>query len=329
MQLRVLNSADLRNALPMLEAVAAMKVAFGQLSAGRATLPLRSRIVLPEAAGVTLIMPGLLLETGDFALKVVSIFGQNRLHGLPTIHALVIALDPRTGVPLGLLEGAALTALRTGAGSGAATDLLARPEARTLAIFGSGVQARTQFEAVCAVRQIEAAWVFSPSRDHAQAFATELRREPWAPPSISVADTPAAAVRGADVICTATTSSTPVFDGRDLRPGTHINAIGGYTPAMQEVDSTTVARALVVVDSREASLAEAGDLIVPIRQGLLAADPIHAELGELVNGTQVGRTHPEQITLFKSVGVAVQDAIAAGRALIRAEQLGLGQVIEL
>jgi len=313
----------------MREAVAAMKVAFGQLSAGRATLPLRSRIELPEAAGVILIMPALLPETGDFALKIVSVFGENRARGLPTIHALVLVLDPASGVPLGLLEGATLTALRTGAASGAATGLLARPGARTLAIFGSGVQARTQFEAVCSVRQIEAAWVFSRSRAHAESFATELRREPWAPLSISVADTPAAAVREADIICTATTSSTPVFDGHDLRPGTHINAVGGYTPAMQEVDGTTVARARVVVDSREAALAEAGDLIIPIREGLISAAHIHAELGELVNGTQVGRTDPEQITLFKSVGVAVQDAIAAGRALARAEQLGLGQIIEL
>lgn len=313
----------------MREAVAAMKVAFGQLSAGRARLPLRSRIDIPEAAGVTLIMPALLPETGDFALKVVSVFGGNRLRGLPTIHGLVVALDPATGAPVGLVEGATLTALRTGAASGAATDLLARPEARTLAIFGSGVQARTQFEAVCAVRQIEAAWIFSRSRDHAQAFATELGREPWAPPSISVADTPAAAVRESDIICTATTSSTPVFDGHDLRPGTHINAIGGYAPAMQEVDSSTVSRALVVVDSREAAMAEAGDLIIPLREGRISAEHIHTELGELVNGTQVGRTDPEQITLFKSVGVAVQDAIAAGRALARAEQLGLGQIIEL
>jgi len=306
-----------------------MKVAFGQLSAGRANLPQRSRIDIPEAAGVTLIMPALLPETGDFALKVVSVFGKNRLRGLPTLHALVIALDPATGVPVGLLEGASLTALRTGAASGAATDLLARPEARKLAIFGSGVQARTQCEAVCAVRQIEAAWVFSPSRDHAQSFAKEMGREPWAPPSIHVAESIAAAVREADIICTATTSSIPVFDGYLVRPGTHINAVGGYTSAMQEVDGTTVARARVVVDSREAALAEAGDLIVPIREGLISADHIHAELGELVNGTRVGRTDSEQITLFKSVGVAVQDAIAAGRALARAEQLGLGQIIEL
>jgi len=329
MKLRFLGAEDLRRALPMREAVAAMKVAFGQLSAGRATLPLRSRIDSPEAEGVTLIMPALLPETGDFALKIVSVFGENRLRGLPTLYALVIALDPATGAPLCLLEGATLTALRTGAASGAATDLLARPDARRLAIFGSGVQARTQFEAVCAVRQIEAAWVFSRSRSHAQEFATELEQEPWAPASIFVADTPAAAVREADIICTATTSSTPVFDGHDLRSGTHINAVGGYTPQMQEVDGTTVARALVVVDSREAALAEAGDLIIPIREGLISADHFHTELGELVNGTRVGRTDPEQITLFKSVGVAVQDAIAAGRALARAEQLGLGQIIEL
>lgn len=313
----------------MRDAVDAMKVAFGQLSAGRAVVPLRSRIELHEAAGLTLIMPALLPETGDFALKVVSVFGENRSRGLPTLHALVVALDPATGIPLGLLEGASLTALRTGAGSGAATDVLARPEASTLAIFGSGVQARTQIEAVCAVRQVEAAWVFSRSRDHAQSFATELGREPWAPPSIAVADTAAEAVREADIICTATTSHTPVFDGNDLRLGTHINAIGGYTPAMQEVDGTTVARSLLVVDSREAALAEAGDLMIPIQKGVITADHIHAELGEIVNGTRPGRADRDEITLFKSVGVAVQDAIAAGRALARAEQLGLGQIIEL
>ena len=240
-----------------------------------------------------------------------------------------MALDPATGAPVGLLEGAALTALRTGAASGAATDLLARPEARTVAIFGSGVQARTQFEAVCAVRQLEVAWVFSRSRDHAQAFAIALERESWAPASVSVAESPAEAIREADIICTATTSSTPVFDGHDLRPGTHINAIGGYSPTMQEVDSGTVGSSVLVVDSRETALAEAGDLVIPIQAGLFSAGHIHAELGEIVNGTRPGRTDPEQITLFKSVGVAVQDAIAAGRALARAEQLGLGQIIEL
>ena len=306
-----------------------MKVAYGELSAGRANMPLRGRIDHPSAAGVTLIMPALLPETGDFAIKVVSVFGENPGRRLPTIHALVVALDAATGAPLALLEGATLTALRTGAGSGAATELLARPEARTLAIFGSGVQARTQFEAICTVREIEAAWVFSRSPKHAQAFAAEMAKESWAPASISVAGDRAAAVREADIVCTATTSSTPVFDGHDLRPGTHINAIGGYTPTMQEVDSATVAMARVVVDSREAALAEAGDLIIPIREGLISADPIHAELGEIVNGTKAGRTDPEQITLFKSVGVAVQDAIAAGWALARAEALGLGQIIEL
>ncbi len=313
----------------MREAVAAMKVAFGELSAGRANMPLRGRIHHPSGAGVTLVMPALLPKTGDFAIKVVSVFRDNPVRGLPTIHALVVALDAATGAPVALLEGATLTALRTGAGSGAATDLLARPDARTLAIFGSGVQARTQFEAVCAVRQVEAAWVFSRSPEHAQVFAAEMAKESWAPASISVARDPAAAVREADIVCTATTSSTPVFDGRDLRPGTHINAIGGYTPAMQEVDSATVSMARVVVDSREAALAEAGDLILPIQAGLISAAHIYAELGEIVNGTKAGRTDPEQITLFKSVGVAVQDAIAAGRAFARAEALGLGQIVEL
>jgi len=313
----------------MRDAVEAMKAAYRQLSAGRGSVPLRSRIEVPEEQGVVLFMPARLHDTGDLALKVVSVFGSNSARSLPVLHALVVALDPKTGVPMALLEGASLTAIRTGAGSGAATDLLARPEAASLAIFGSGVQARTQFEAMCTVRQIEAAWVYSPNRAHADAFAAEMAAAPWCSFRVSVADSPSAAVREADIICTATSSSTPVFDGSDLRPGAHINAVGGYTPTMQELDELTVARALVVVDSREAVLAEAGDLMVPIKHGLFSADHIHAELGEILNGDKPGRTSSDQITVFKSVGVAVQDVIAASRALKRAGELGLGQVVEL
>jgi ornithine cyclodeaminase len=313
----------------MREAVAAMKEAFGQLSAGRASLPLRSRIDLLPADGVTLFMPAWLHETGELALKLVSVFGSNPARGLPTLHALAVAIDPMTGSPAALIEGAALTALRTGAGSGAATDLLARPEARTLAVFGAGVQARTQIEAVCAVRPIESATVFSRTPERSESFAADVRSEAWSPPTLTIARSPADALRQADIICTATTSAAPVFDGRLLLPGTHINAVGGYTPSMQEVDAVTVARALVVVDSKPGALAEAGDLIIPLREGTITEQHIHAELGEIVNGTKVGRSSSEQITLFKSVGVAVQDAIAAGRALARAEQMGLGQVIDL
>lgn len=306
-----------------------MKEGFSQLSAGRALVPLRSRIDVDDRDGVSLFMPAMLPDTGELALKVVSVVPKNVRRKLPTIHALVLALDPETGRPIALIEGAVLTAIRTGAGSGAATDLLARPDAKRVAIFGAGVQARTQLEAVCAVRGIESASIFSRDPNQSQEFADELAAQPWAPAMIEVSDTASDALVKADVICTATTSSTPVFDGSDLKPGTHINAIGSFLPSMQEIDSTTVERSLVVVDSRDAALAEAGDLIIPIQEGHISEDHVQAELGEIVNGVHPGRTDDSQITLYKSVGVAVQDAAAAGLALRNAKELGIGSVIEL
>lgn len=313
----------------MADAIAAMKEAFRQLSAGEATTPLRSRIEVPEADGVVLFMPSLLHTSGELGVKIVAVYPDNIPRGLPTIHAIVMVFDPETGRPQAIIEGGSLTAIRTGAASGAATDLLARPDAGGVAIFGSGVQARTQLEAVCTVRQIERAWVFSLDGEGAQAFVEEMAGKGPVPQDLIIAKSPDQAIARADIICTATTSSTPVFEGRQLKPGTHINAIGAFTPEMQELDAETVRRAFVVVDSREATLAEAGDLIIPLERGEIPADWIRAELGEIVAGSRPGRTDPEQITLFKSVGVAVQDAAAAGTALANAQKMGLGRLISI
>lgn len=329
MQLRILNAHNVRQALPMAEAIPAMARAFSQFSAGSAQVPLRSRIEVVRRGGTVLFMPALLEESEELALKVVSVFPENAALELPTIHALVTVVDPETGRPVALIEGGSLTAIRTGAASGAATEALARPDASRLGIFGSGVQARTQFEAACAVRPVEAAWVYSPNRAHAERFAQEMSGGETFAGRVQVAENPAEIVRQADLICTATTSPVPVFDGADLQPGTHINAVGSFTPQMQEVDLETVRRSLVVVDSRQAALAEAGDLIVPLERREIQKDHLHAELGEVLNGTRPGRSDPQQITYFKSVGLAVQDAAAAGLALQRAEQLGLGTVVEL
>ena len=329
MQIRVLSARDVRQALPMAEAVEAMKAAYGQFSAGRADVPLRTRVASPRAEGVTLFMPASLFDSGDLAVKTVSVFPRNQQQGLPTIHALVVVLSSDTGAPLAVLEGAALTALRTGAAAGAATDLLAPPGARSMAVFGSGVQARTQLEAVCTVRPIERAWVYSLDTGGAQAMVDELRGQGPIPQDLSLAGSPSEAAAEAEVICTATTSLTPVFAFQDIHSGVHINAVGSYTPEMQEIDSETVAHALVVVDSREAVLAETGDLLIPLREGTIRESHLHAELGEIINGDKPGRTAAGQLTLFKSVGLAVQDAVAAGRALARAEELGLGKLVEL
>lgn len=330
MQIRILSGADVRQAVTMAQAIEAVKQAYIQLSTGQAVVPLRTPVDVADREAVTLFMPAYLASSDALGAKIVSVFPRNPGRGLPLIHAAVILVDAETGRPLALMDGTYLTALRTGAASGAATDLLARPDARVAAIFGAGTQARTQLEAVCTVRPIEEVWVYDTAPGAAQAYAAEMaaRGAPF-PARVSVAGSPAQALRDADVICTATTSHTPVFDDADLKPGAHVNGVGAYTPQMQEVPAATVARARVVVDSRTASLAEAGDLIVPLEQGLLAEDSIHAEIGEVAAGLVAGRTSEAQITFFKSVGVAVQDVAVADLILRQAGELDLGVQVEL
>ncbi|WP_420629156.1 ornithine cyclodeaminase family protein [Candidatus Leptofilum sp.] len=324
MKMRILSAQDVRRALPMAEAIEGMKQAFAQLSTGQAVVPLRGRVDVASQDGTTLVMPAFLAQSNDLAVKVVSIFPKNNARGEPTIYAAVLVLDAETGRPLALMEGGTLTAIRTGAGSGAATDLLARPNASVVAILGSGVQARTQLEAVCTVRNIEEVRVYSPTHENAVTFAREMRGVGPVPDTIRIMSNAETAVRNAEIICTATTSNQPVFNGKDVATGTHINGVGSYTPAMQEVDAETVQRALVVVDEREAAWEEAGDLIQPLQAGLITQDHIHAELGEIVAGLKPGRTDPQQITFFKSVGNAAQDAISGRIALANAIAHNLG-----
>ena len=330
MRLRILSATHVRDAVTMAEAIEAVRQAYIQLSADQAVVPLRTPLPVTGRDAVTLFMPAYLAGSDAMGAKIVSVFPENTERGLPLIHALVIVVDAETGRPVAVMDGTYLTALRTGAASGVATDLLARRDAQVAAIFGAGAQARTQLEAVCAVRPIDKAWVYDTSPEAAAAYVEEMRtRGQRIPSDISVADSPAQAVRDADVICTATTSSTPVFSDADLKPGVHINGIGAYTPEMQEIPAETVVRARVIVDSRSASLAEAGDLIVPLQSGLISEDSIHGEIGEVAAGQIPGRVSDEEVTFFKSVGVAVQDVAVADLILRRAESLGLGTEVSL
>ncbi|MGD1997218.1 MAG: hypothetical protein PVH62_10650 [Anaerolineae bacterium] len=325
--IRILSRKHVRQALPMRQAVETMKAAFAQLSTGKAEVPLRTALEVPRHNGVTLFMPAYLATDDQMAVKIVSVFNDNPEKDLPLIHALVVVVDAKTGRPAAVMDGTYLTALRTGAASGAATDLLARQDSRIVAIFGAGAQGRTQLEAVCAVRPIQEAWVYDIVGGQASAYADEMSRHLSVP--VKIAETPSEAVRQADIICTSTTSSSPVFDDHDIQAGTHINAVGAYTAEMQEIPTETVLRAKVVIDHREASLAEAGDLLIPLQKGLMTEEDIHAELGEIVSGTAPGRTSAEEITLFKSVGVAVQDVAAAGAVLEAAQRLELGSEVTL
>lgn len=325
-KLRILSRADVLRALPMRAAIDAVKSAYAAASTGRAEMPLRSHMRGAED-GLVLTMPAYLAPQGALAIKIVSVYPRNPARDLPRIHALVTVLDAATGQPLAVLEGAALTAIRTGAASGAATDILARPEAHRLAIIGCGRQGRTQLEAVCAVRSIESVWIYDADRAQAERFAAEMAAS-VIPARITIATSSDEAVHAADIVCAATTSEQPVFNGSALRPGTHVNGIGSFTPAMREVDPHTLQRASIVVDSREAALSEAGELIHALESGAIAPDAVQTELGEILAGLKPGRTHAEQITFFKSVGIAVQDAAAAAVALRAAEQHGLGTLVD-
>lgn len=320
MSIRILTADDVRAALPMSKAIEAMRHAYGQLSDGTAIAPPRQHITSDK--GITLIMPAYLPKRSEFGIKVVSVYDENPDINLPRITATVLVLDPNTGTPLAFMDGTSLTAIRTGAGGGLAADLLARKNSKTVGLFGAGVQARAQLQAVMAVRKIECVNLISRTQASAEKIAAEISN--WTDaPKVNLATSPQEVVENADIVICATTSPTPLFDGNHIKHGTHNTAVGTFVPEKREVDTTTITRAdRIVVDSREACLEEAGDLIIPNAQ-------IDAEIGEIVNGDKQGRQTEDEITFFKSVGVAVQDAVAASAVLKEAETKGLGTVIEM
>jgi ornithine cyclodeaminase len=326
----ILTADDVRSALPMDEAIAAMKTAYASLSSGTAVVPLRTRLPIPNSEALSLFMPAFVnSQDGDaLAIKAVSLFPTNPARGLAYIQAVVLVFDPETGRAIALLEGSSLTAIRTGAAGGAAIDLLARPDSKIVAVFGAGAQGRTQLEAACTTRKIETAFILDPNPEKANSLAAEMKGKGTITNDIWVARTSKEAIENADIICTATTSARPVFDDQDLKPGTHISAVGSYTPEMQEVPAETLLRAKVFVDSRSASLEEAGELIQPIRAGLFDESHICGELGEVVLGRIPGRQSRDEITYFKSVGIAVQDALAAQVALTHARKMNIGKEVD-
>jgi ornithine cyclodeaminase len=324
----VLSAADVRRAAPMPAAIDAVATAFAQLSTGQATVPLRVPIGQPKHDSHTFFMPALLAESNALGLKVVSVFPHNQeRHQLPSIHALVVLIDAETGQPIAAMDGTYLTALRTGASSGAATRALARPDARVLALFGAGAQAPAQVQAVCAARPIERVWIVNRTRARAEALIGTLEALGIAA-ELKVADSARAALAEADVVCCATSSPAPLFADADLQPGTHINGVGSFTPALAEVPPATIARALVVVDQRAAAWSEAGDLIQARAAGALDEARV-VELGEIIAGRAAGRADVAQITFFKSVGNAVQDVAVGQMVVAEARRLGLGTDVAL
>lgn len=325
MKLTLLSEADIRQALPMSDAIEVMKDAFADFSTGAAHVPQRLRLEVPPVEGLSLFKPAY-IESGGLGAKIVSVFPHNKARGRPIISGLVVVLDPDTGEPVALADGGFVTAWRTGAASGAATDLLARPESRLGAILGCGVQARTQALAIDAACELDEIRVYARTEADVERFVVDM--DPVLRADLVAASNPDDAIDGADVICAATTSPTPVFDGKRLAEGAHINGVGSFSLDMQEVDLETVAGSRVFVDSRDSARAEAGELVIAAKAGRTRPKD-WIEIGEVAAGLERGRCSSTEVTFFKSVGIAVQDVKACAIALERAQELGLGREIEL
>lgn len=322
----MLSRDDVAQVLTMSDCMDVVEKAFVELAEGTAVLPLRIPIKPPD--GLCLYMPAYLQQMGALACKVVTVYKDNpSKHGLPTTIGKVLVQNPETGEVVCIMDGGYLTAVRTGAASGVGTKYLAREDTGQVAsIFGAGVQAEMQLEAVYVARNLEKALVYDVSDKAADRFVEEMSKRLGL--EVAKVGSPEEALE-ADIICTATSSPEPIFDGGKVKPGTHINGIGSHTPNARELDVQIIKRSTLIADSREACLAEAGDIIIPINNGELTEDHMVADLGEVVTGKYPGRKSDDEITLLKSNGLAIQDVAAAKLVYDKAKEAGIGQEVAI
>jgi ornithine cyclodeaminase len=322
-----LNKKNLKQVFTMKDAIAADKQAFRIYSAGESDITLRINIGVPKYDGQSIFMPGYVEGLDSMGVKIVSIFPRNIEKGTPTISATMILLDVTSGEACCIMDGTYLTQLRTGAAAGLATDLLARTDSRIGAVIGAGGQAATQLEAILAVRELAEVRVFDINLERAKSFVAQMQQELSLNKTVLRAvETSDEAVIDADIITAVTTSKKPVFNGHLVKPGAHINGFGAYTPQMQELDETIIQRAdKIFFDTLEGVLVETGDFIIPLQKGTFSEERITGEIGKLIAGTLKGRETAKEITLFKSVGMAVQDIVTAYHIYQKAVLQKIGQ----
>jgi ornithine cyclodeaminase/alanine dehydrogenase len=319
----ILNREEVASILTMKDTIEAVEQAFRDLAEGKAEMPLRSTIRIAQPPGVINVMPAYLGTMGALGMKLVSSYPENPgKFKMPTVQATILYSDHKTGRLLAVMEGGYITAVRTGAASGVATKYLARRDTATAGVLGSGIQAETQLEAVCVVRLIRSAKVFSPTPAHRESFAKRMSAKLGI--DVKSVNEAAEAVRGCDIVIAASSAKKPILHGDWLSPGSHINGIGSHTTDARELDEVAIKRAKVVVDSMEAAMREAGDLLMPIADGVIGKDHIFAELGDLVLGKKLGRSSAEEITLFKSQGLAIEDVSTAKLVYEKAVAQGIG-----
>lgn len=326
--MKYLSAQDIQACFSMKDAIAADKAALASYSAGQADIPLRTNLDVPDHHGQALFMPGYVRGTQPaLGMKIVSVYPDNAQQGLPSVPATMVVMDAHTGIVSAILDGTYLTQLRTGAVQGAATDLLAKTTSKIALLIGTGGQAMSQLLAMLTVRPLTKVYVADRDYAKAQDFvnrATAQFANQFLVTLEAVPD-PNAVVADVDIITCVTTAHDPVFDGRLIQPGTHINGVGAYTPAMHEVPASAIAQAdRIFVDTEDGTLAEAGDLLAALHDGQIDRSAITGELGQLVNGDVSGRTTDQEITFFKTVGTAVLDVVVASQIVNRATEQGIG-----
>lgn len=332
MDIIILKENDIKEVFTMKDAIRACKDALELYSKGESNIPLRVNIDVKEENGQSLYMPGYVAGAEALGVKIVSTYPDNRKIGLETISSMMVMKNAKTGEINSILDGNYLTKLRTGAVSGAATDLLARKDAKIFALIGTGGQARTQLEAVLNVREISEVRVSGRDKEKGQSFVDDMIEEFGEEFNVNIilAKDSDEAIKGADIITTVTTAPSPVFDGKLVKKGAHINGVGSFTPIMQEIDPYTLKNAdKIYLDTRDGVLNECGDFIIPIKEGNFSEDDITGELGEAIAGRIALRENDQEITLFKTVGSAVLDLVTAKRIYDKALNEKKGSKIEL
>jgi ornithine cyclodeaminase len=323
----LLAERDIRAVLPMADLIEAMESALIAYSRGDVTQPVRTVLEVGPDRAYFGLMPASLDHPPAVGAKLVTVYAKNHERGLPSHLATIVLLDHATGAIAALLDGRYITEARTAAVSAVSLKLLARPDARTLAILGSGVQARSHLEAIRHVRDLGDVRVWSPSADNRDTYAREMSASTGL--KIRAAPSASEAVRGADLVVLATSSRTPVVEDGDIAAGTHIMAVGACRPDQREMPTALIARARLYVDSLKGALQEAGDILLPIAEKAITDAHIAGELGGLAGGAVAGRRSADDVTIFKSLGMAVEDVVAARLAVERARASGRGHVFEV
>lgn len=323
----VLSEKDVQRLLNIEELIQVLEQAHIQFSTGKAVMPVRLVVPLPEIKGRITSMPAYLSEDKALGMKVVTYFQENPKQGLPAILATISLYSTETGKIIAIMDGGYITAIRTACVSAVATKILTNPQTPILGILGAGVQARAHIRALCKVRRISEIKIYSPSGKSGLRVKEEL--EPEVGVKIEAVGNPEEAVRESDLLVTVTTAKEPILKVDWLKPGVHINAVGSHRPDLRELDGATMKRAKVFVDSKEAIMAECGDVLIAIKEGAISEDHISIEIGEVLAGRKPGRTGAEEITLYKSVGIAVQDVAAAHLVYRKAIERKVGANVEI